>query len=177
VRRRSGSARLWRRAERGRERRGSWRSRCVVVLLRRGLRTGRRRRGGSRLLAARSRSAARARPSVRRPPPPPWPPTLRRALATGGRARADPLLVLAIPLGTDITAIKETRARRGYVGALPVQERDSIEVRSEHQDGARYEWRPVGDADRRADRQGRAPGRDPDQLRDAQFTSVRSSSA
>jgi 4-amino-4-deoxy-L-arabinose transferase-like glycosyltransferase len=68
------------------------------------------------------------------------PRTLRRALAPAGVLALTLCSVLAIPLGTDITAIKNHVTDAGYVGALPVEELNSISsyLRA-HQDGARYE--------------------------------------
>jgi 4-amino-4-deoxy-L-arabinose transferase-like glycosyltransferase len=68
------------------------------------------------------------------------PGVLRRALAPAGVLVLTLCSVLAIPLGTDVTAIKNHVTDAGYVGALPVQELNSISsyLRA-HQDGARYE--------------------------------------
>jgi 4-amino-4-deoxy-L-arabinose transferase-like glycosyltransferase len=71
---------------------------------------------------------------------PAMPRTLRRALAPAGVLVLTLCSVLAIPLKTDITAIDNHVTDAGYVGALPVEELDSISnyLRA-HQDGARYE--------------------------------------
>jgi 4-amino-4-deoxy-L-arabinose transferase-like glycosyltransferase len=68
------------------------------------------------------------------------PGALRRALAPAGVLALTLCSVLAIALKTDITAIENHVTDAGYVGALPVEELDTISsyLRS-HQDGARYE--------------------------------------
>ena len=68
------------------------------------------------------------------------PPALRRAFAPAGVLVLTLCAVLAIPLKTDFTAIENHVTDAGYVGALPVEELDSISryLRA-HQDGARYE--------------------------------------
>ncbi|HEY2181780.1 MAG TPA: glycosyltransferase family 39 protein [Solirubrobacteraceae bacterium] len=68
------------------------------------------------------------------------PRVLRRAFAPAGVLALTLCSVLAIPLKTDITAIDNHVTDAGYVGALPVEELDSISryLRA-HQDGARYE--------------------------------------
>ncbi len=65
---------------------------------------------------------------------------LRRALAPAGTLALTLCSVLAISLGTDITAIDGHVTDAGYVGALPAEELDQLSsyLRA-HQGGARYE--------------------------------------
>jgi 4-amino-4-deoxy-L-arabinose transferase-like glycosyltransferase len=68
------------------------------------------------------------------------PRALRRALAPAGVLALTLCSVLAIPLGTDITAIDNHVTDAGYVGALPVEELNVLSSylrRNQH--GARYE--------------------------------------
>jgi 4-amino-4-deoxy-L-arabinose transferase-like glycosyltransferase len=65
---------------------------------------------------------------------------LRSALAPVGVLAMTSIAVLAIPLSTDVTAIKNHVTDAGYVGALPREEQRLVSayLRS-HQGGARYE--------------------------------------
>ncbi len=71
---------------------------------------------------------------------PALPRALRRALAPIGVLALTLCAVLAIAVGTDVTSIHDHITDAGYVGALPVQELDTVSsyLRA-HQDGARYE--------------------------------------
>ncbi len=64
----------------------------------------------------------------------------QRALLGAGAIALTLVAVLALPLRADVTAIEDRISDAGYVGALPVEEEQSISayVRA-HQDGARYE--------------------------------------
>jgi 4-amino-4-deoxy-L-arabinose transferase-like glycosyltransferase len=68
------------------------------------------------------------------------PQALRRAFAPAGVLALTLCSVLAIPLGTDITAIDNHVTDAGYVGALPVQELNLLSsYLRRNQRGARYE--------------------------------------
>jgi 4-amino-4-deoxy-L-arabinose transferase-like glycosyltransferase len=68
------------------------------------------------------------------------PPRPRALLFPAGVLAATLVAVLAVPLGTDVTAIETHVTDAGYVGALPSEEQRLVSAYLRaHQDGARYE--------------------------------------
>jgi 4-amino-4-deoxy-L-arabinose transferase-like glycosyltransferase len=68
------------------------------------------------------------------------PPRVRSAIAPAGVLALTLCTILAIPLGTDITAIDEHVSDAGYVGALPAEEQRLLsDYLRAHQGSARYE--------------------------------------
>ncbi len=67
-------------------------------------------------------------------------PRVRALLAPAGVVAFALVAVLAVPLGADVTAIRDRVSDAGYVGALPVEEQHRLSsYLLAHQRGARYE--------------------------------------